>query len=195
MATKLSDIRFLIEREVKDSIENEDVVSWCNQVNADIGTNINIPANTPLTIALTPTDLQYSLTADLKIINRLRLQSVLDQGIDTELAANYRIYNGKIIFPRTFWSAPDTLLVDYYKHMTYFADISDVIDLPDRLNTVYTFYGLIKYYKQPTVLQRMGEAQARKEAETAERMYFGMKDQVVSYFSLGDEPVVVNRRW
>lgn len=194
MTTTLTDIRYLIEREVKDTIENEDVINWCNQVNADIGTNINIPA-TASSIALNSTDLEYALPSDLKIINRLRLQSVIDEGIDRELLTPYRIYNGYLILPRVFWLAPDTLMLDYYKHLTNFTSISDNIDLPDRLNTVYSFYGFMKYYKQPNVMQKMGEPSARKQAETAERMYLNMKDQVISYYSLGNEPVVVDRRW
>lgn len=194
MATTLSDIRFLIERQIKAAVEDADVLNWSNEVNADIGTNINIPAE-PFEISLTTVDLEYTLPADLKVINRLRLQSCIDQMIDTDFATPYRIYNGKIILPRVLWIAPDTLVVDYYKHLTYFETIYDEIDIPDRLKTVYAFYGYAKYYQQPDVIARIGENQARANQQTYQAMYNNMKEQVIAYFSLGEEPTVVDRRW
>ncbi|CAM4097651.1 hypothetical protein L1N85_10690 [Paenibacillus alkaliterrae] len=194
MAKTLEDIRFLIEQEVKTPIENQDVINWCNQVNADIGMNINIPA-TPSSIALTATALEYTLPTNLKIINRLRLQSIINEGIDTEFGVNYRIYNGKIIFPRTLWIAPDTLVVDYYKHLTTFTLITNAIELDDRYYPIYQFYGLLKYYRQPSVVSQLGEAHARRESETNERLYNGMKNQLTAYQMLGNEPVVIDSRW
>jgi hypothetical protein len=194
MATTLSDIRFLIERQVKYAIEDADVLNWSNEVNADIGTNINIPAD-PLEITLTTTDLEYTLPDDLKLINRLRLQSDINQMIDTDLLIDYRIYSGKIILPRILWIAPDTLVVDYYKHLTLFETIFDEIDLPDRLRTVYTFYGFSKYYQQPDVIARVGENQARANQQNYAQMYEGMKINVISYYSLSDEPVIIDRMW
>jgi hypothetical protein len=194
MATTLSDIRFLIERQVKYAIEDADVLNWSNEVNADIGTNINIPTD-PVEITLTTTDLEYTLPDDLKLINRLRLQSDINQMIDTDLLIDYRIYSGKIILPRILWIAPDTLVVDYYKHLTYFETIFDEIDLPDRLRTVYTFYGFSKYYQQPDVIARIGENQARANQQNYAQMYEGMKINVISYYSLSDEPVIIDRMW
>lgn len=180
MATTLSSIRFLIEREAKENVENEDIINWCNQVNIDVGTGINIPSATPQSITLLTTTIEYSLNADLKVINRLRLQSDIDDDIDRDLNIKYRIYNQKIILPNsTFWVAPDTLVVDYYKHMTYFAAVTESIDIADRFTPLYTFYGLKKI----------------KGTEEYERMYQNMKNQVISYYSLGNEPVTVDRRW
>lgn len=193
MATLL-DLRYIIEKQVKDNIENQEMVNWANEVNADIGTNINIPAD-PVSITLTPTELEYTLPDDLKVINRLRLQSWIDQNLDIEFTTPYRIYNGKIILPRILWIAPDELVVDYYKHLSYFETESDVIDIPDRLSTVYTFYGFWKYYNMPEVLVKMGEAQARKMAELYLPMYNNMRNQVISYYSLSDEPTTVEGMW
>ena len=193
MATLL-DLRYIIEKQVKDTIENQEMVNWANEVNADIGTNVNIPADA-VSITLTPTDLEYTLPAELKVINRLRLQSWIDQHLDIDFTTPYRIYNGKIILPRILWIAPDELVVDYYKHLTYFQTESDVIDIPDRLSTVYTFYGFWKYYNMPEVLVKMGETQARKMAEMYLNMYNNMKNQVISYYSLSDEPTTVEGMW
>lgn len=194
MSTTLSDIRFLIERQIKAAIEDADVLNWGNEVNADIGTNINIPTN-PFNISLTTVDLEYALPENLKVINRLRLQSAIDHMLDTDFTIPYRIYNGKLILPRVIWIAPDTLVVDYYKHLNYFETIYDEIELPDRLRTVYAFYGYAKYYQEPEVIARVGENQARANQQTYSNMYANMKEQVIAYFSLGEEPTVVDRRW
>lgn len=179
MATTLSEIRFLIERNLSDlpvTITNDDMIIWANEVNMDVGINIDIPAD-PQTITLDTSTLAYDLNANLKIINRLRLQSDIDAGDDISLTMNYRIYNGQIIIPTVFWVAPDNLIVDYYKHMTYFSAITESIDIPDRFTPLYTFY-VIKHFKP--------DYEARYQA---------MKDQVVSYYSLSNEPVVIESRW
>lgn len=142
----------------------------------DVGINIDIPSD-PQLITLDTTILAYDLDESLKIINRLRLQSDIDAGEDISLTINYRIYNGQIIIPNVFWVAPDDLVVDYYKHMTYFAAVSESIDIADRFTPLYTFYA-IKHFKP--------DYEARYQA---------MKDQVVSYYSLGNEPVVIESRW
>lgn len=179
MTTTLSDIHFKIEREAKEQIDPEDVINWANEVNMDVGIGINVPSATPQSITLLTTTIEYSLNADLKVINRLRLQSDIDDDIDRDLSLKHRIYNQKIILPNsTFWIAPDTLVVDYYKHMAYHALITENIDLADRFTPLYTFYGLKKI----------------KGAEY-ELMYQNMKNQVISYYSLGNEPVTIDRRW
>jgi hypothetical protein len=175
MTTTLSAIRFLIEQQ-SEPTTNEDVIIWCNEVNMDVGMNIDIPA-TPQTIVLDVNTLNYPLSANLKIINRLRLQSDITAGIDLSLNIKYRIYNGEIIIPNVFWVAPDSLVVDYYKHMSYFTAITEAIDIADRFTPLYTFYGLSK---------------SKPEFEPKYQM---MKDQVVSYYSLGNEPVTIESRW
>ncbi len=180
MTTSLSDIRFQIERNVKASCENEDVINWCNYVNSDVGMAINIPSASPAEITLTTTDLAYTLPADLKIINRLRLQSSIDEGIDAEFIVSYRIYNGQIVLPRYLWIAPDTLIIDYYKHMTLFTDIEDEIDIDDRFAPLYTFYGIAK---------------TKGHEPTQDVGYLNMKTQLLAYYSLRIEPVVIQGRW
>jgi len=180
MAKTITDIRFLIEAGIKpDSLEDDVVLNWCNEVNMDVGVNINIPAE-PQIITLNTSTLAYDLNEDVKIINRLRLQSDIDAGDDISININYRIYNGQIIIPNVFWVAPDDLVVDYYKHMTYFDAMTDTIDIPDRFTPLYTFYG-IKQFKS--------------DKPEYEARYQAMKDQVVSYYLLGNEPDVVESRW
>lgn len=192
MATLL-DIRALVEQEIKMPIENADVVNWSNQVNMEVGTQINVPSSTPASIVLT-TDLSYDLPEDLKIINRIRLQSDIDNGIDRDIDLGYRIYSGKIILPRTFWLMPDTLIIDYYKDMTYFTDVGDSIDIADRFSTLYASYILWRYFDSPSAMQSMG-AEARRRSDLMQAMYQNMKTQVISYYSLGDQPVVLQGRW
>ena len=194
MTTSLSNIRFKIESQIRPvSLDNADVVDWCNEANSDIGLNFNLPGST--SIALTATDLQYQLPTDLKIINRLRLQSVIDEGIDAELQINYRIYNGYIILPRVTWIAPDDLVVDYYKHLTTFTDIDDLIELDDRYAPIYTFYGLMKYYELPETAERIGDQAATRKLQSNQVKYENMKNQLTAYQSLSNEPVVLDGRW
>src|SRR5690554_1097468 len=95
MATTLSDIRFIIERQA-GPIDDSWLIHTCNDAQAEFSLNINIQDTD--TIALTVTDIEYTLPTELKIINRLWLSSDFDAGIDKEFKWNYRTYNGKIIF-------------------------------------------------------------------------------------------------
>lgn len=193
--TTLFDIRIKIEQQIRPTtLDNADIVTWANEVNADIGMNFNLPAE-PALITLTSTDLEYALPDDLKIINRLRLQSVIDSGIDAELRMSYRIYNGKIILPRVSWLAPDTLVVDYYKHLTVFTDTDDEIELDDRYAPMYQFYGLMKYYESPEAMERFGEQSAQRKMQSSESKYNNMKMQLTAYQSLSNEPIVIEGRW
>lgn len=191
----LSDIRGMIERQIRPTtLDNTDVLDWCNEANSDFGSNFNLPAPSE-SIPLTSTDLEYLLPTDLKIINRLRLQSVIDEGIDAELKMNYRIYNGYLILPRISWIAPDDLVVDYYKHLTTFTEVEDEIELDDRYATVYVFYGLMKYYEQPESFALYGEVNARQRMQANQSKYESMKNTLTSYQMLSNEPVVIDGRW
>lgn len=191
----LSEIRFMIERQIKPvTLDNDDVLDWCNEANSDLGSNFNLPAP-PEVITLNSTDIEYLLPEDLKIINRLRLQSVIDEGIDAEFKMNYRIYNGYLVLPRISWIVPDDLVVDYYKHLTTFTSIEDEIELEDRYATVYVFYGLMKYYEQPSSYELYGEQNARLRMQANQAKYTDMKNQLTSYQSLSNEPVVIEGRW
>jgi hypothetical protein len=194
MAKSLLDLRFIIENQTKPfSLDNEDVIIWGNEVNADIGLSINVPSSE--NIALNTTDLQYALPADLKIINRLQLQSVIDEGIDAEFGIDYRIYNGNIVFPHVIWIAPDALVVDYYKHLTTFTSITDEIELDDRYVPIYQFYGLMKFYEIPAVIEKIGDQAANRRMLSYERKYEDMKNKLTSYQMLSNEPVVIDGRW
>lgn len=192
MATSLEDIRFIIERSVGASIENEWMINCANDAQAEFSLDINIQDTD--TIALTTSDLEYTLPADLKIINRLWLQSEFDAGIDREFKWTYRTYAGKIIF-RQPWHQTDTMNVDYYRNMTYFTSIADEIDLDDRFAPLYTSYGQREYYDLPQVKQSIGEAQARKEWEKHNMRYMNIRQQVTSYYSIQNDGVSVNERW
>lgn len=192
MTIKLSDVRYLLEQEVKEPFENQDVIAWSNQVNADMGVSINLPATAQ--INLDTVTMEYPEPAGLKLINRLWLQSERDRGIDKEFTWPYRRYNGKIILTKPFYKT-DKLNVDYYKQLTYFTDISQAIDLTDQYAPLYVAYGLNKYYKLPNVMQRLGEAQARQEGQLAQGMYQNLRKQVIALYSLTSDPVVVKERW
>lgn len=191
MATTIEQIRFMIER-YTGLLDNAWMIQVANDAQAEFSLNINVPSTA--TITLTTSDLDYPLPAGLKIINRLWLQSDFDAGIDKEFKWPYRIYNGNIIFAQP-WRQAETLNVDYYKHMKYFSDISDTIDLDDRFTPLYTSYGQREYYSIPSVVAALGDNQARREWEKNNARYMNIKQQVLSYYALQNEPVSVQERW
>ena len=192
MATTLADIRFIIERYTGDTLDNESIVNWCNDAQAEFALNINVPDSGQIT--LTTSDLEYPLPAGLKVINRLWLQSDFDAGIDKVFKWQYRIYNGNIIFKQA-WVQVDTLNIDFYKHLKFFTDIEDEIDLDDRFASLYTSYGQREYYDTPTAKATLNESQARKEWEKHHARYLNIRQQVIAYYALQNEPVAVDERW
>lgn len=191
MATTLEKIRFVIERNT-GTIDNDWLINICNDAQAEFALDINVPSTG--TISLDPTSLEYSLPAGLKIISRLWLQSDRDSKIDKEFSWDYRIYNGKIIFKQP-WVQSDILNVDFYKHLKFFTDTSDAIDLDDRFSPLYTSYGQREYYDRPDVKASLGETQARQEWQKHNARYINIKQQVISYYGIQNEPVTVNERW
>lgn len=193
MTITLSDIQFILQRELQDStIDAETVIIWCNNASSDFAVNLNIPTSS--TIAITTTAISYTLPADLKVINRLSLQSNIASGIDAEFKIPYRIYNGLIIFPTKFTQS-DTLNMDYYKQMTYFTATTDAIDIEDRYNTIYTAYGKMQYYGLPSTIERLGAQIANRKMQDNQGMYQTMKNAVIQQYLLKNEPYTVEERW
>lgn len=192
MTTTLEQIRFIIERYTGGVIENDWMVNVCNDAQAEFALNINVPDTDQ--ISLTTTDIEYTLPAGLKIINRLWLQSDFDNNIDKPFTWAYRIYSGEIIF-RQPWNTAETLNIDFYKHLAYFTDVENEIDLDDRFSSLYTSYGQREYYDTPIVKTSLGEAQARKEWEKHNSRYLNIMQQVISYYAIQNEPAVIEERW
>lgn len=192
MATTLSAIRFLVEREVGVTLDDADILNWCNQVNMDVGININIQDT--VQILLTTTGLEYLLPDDLKIINRLWLQSEFDAGIDKEFTLKYRTYAGKIILARP-WIEEAALNIDYYRDMIYFTSIDDLIELDDRFTPLYVFYCKLTYHNQQKPMDNVNWRVAINSINVLQNGYNSMKNQVTSYYSLGNDPVVIDERW
>jgi hypothetical protein len=193
VAKTLSDIRFVVERETGE-LTDDVVINWCNDLNMDIGSVMNVPSEIPYEITITTTDLDYALPADLKEINRLWMQSDYDSGVDRELRVKYRIYNGRIQFPVPFGSS-DTLNVDYYKFLKFFELISDSIDFADRYMTVYTSYCKMRYFMLPSTQTALGEATARRNYERAAGSYQLARNQVIQNYSFNNPDLVVRERW
>lgn len=191
MAT-LEEIRAVVEKET-GPLENEWVVNWCNDVNADIETAIFLPAPT-YQISINTTDTEYPLPADIKEINRLWLQSEFDNGINREIRVPYRIYNVTISFPRPF-PFDDTLNVDYYKFLDRFDDITDSTELPDRFMSLYTSYCVGRYYGLLKIQQELGELQARRNYERAAANYNATKMQVVQAYGFTNPDLSIRERW
>jgi hypothetical protein len=189
---KLIDIRYILERELSDSIDNDTIIHWMNEGQSDFGLSLYISAPT-VQIPVNTTDLSFLLPVDLKQIHRLSLQSDASEGKDQEYKGKYRIFNGKIIFPTPFYSA-DTLLLDYYKTMKFFVSIDAVIDIADRFTSIYTAYGKMRYYLLPRVAKQLG-AQARQMVEIYQSNYLMLKKQVNQEYALQNPYLEVEERW
>lgn len=197
MAKTLSEIRFIVERDIGMGINLEDdwILHLCNDAQANFSLDINIPDTAQ--IVLNTTDLSYPLPDGLKIINRLWLQSDFDNGLDKEFNWTYRIYNGNIIFKQP-WIQADTMNVDFYKHMKYFTSINDVIDLDDRFATLYTYYIKAMYWTEnkPIVGNTLRDIRmAMMSAQSIMGNYNVIKQQVISYYAIQNEPAIVKERW
>lgn len=192
MAITLSDIRFDIERSVKDSVENEDVVNWCNDAQTELLSIIDLPAT--VDISITTTANSYPFTADAKRINRMWLQSERDAGVDRDITKTYRIYNGEIIFETRF-DKDDTLHIEYYRHLTYFTDVANLIDVEDRFKTLYTSYGIAQYYDNPQVIERLGDNRATRQYDKNYSRHLSVKDQIAAQYITLAQPSTIKEAW
>lgn len=184
MATTLSDIRGIIERQT-GQIENDWLINVCNDAQSDLLLLIEIPSSA--TISITTTGLVYAEPANIKRINRMWLQLERDAGLDRDIPFPYRRYNGNIIFQNLFTRA-DTLTVEFYRHLTLFDSVDDVIDVDDRYKTLYTSYGQAQYYDMLTVIDRIGERLAEKQYNKHYGRYLNIKDQIAAQYTLQTQP-------
>lgn len=192
MATTVEDIRFKVESYIQNTIQNDNVINWCNDAQTDFLLPLDIPDIA--VIPITPNELTYTLPDGFKRIGRMWLQGVYDSGVDAPLEKLYRIYNGKIIFYSRFGSS-DTLNLEYYRHLKYFVNIEDTIDLEDRFSPLYVSYCLSQYYSLPNVIDAKGEGLARREYEKNYERYLAMKDQVAGYHVMNVTPSEIQGVW
>lgn len=179
MATTLSDIRFKAETDIDDNLSDANVVNWCNQAQMEFMLRVFVPANT--TIAINTTDVKYALPENLKSIRQLRLQSVLDRGLNVPYNPVYTIYDGYLQVPYPF-DNDDTLLIDYYANLKVFSSVSDEIDLEDRFQNLYISYCKAMYYLLPATRQRMGDKLAMDFYTMQFNDYQMMKKQVTDAY-------------
>lgn len=179
MATTLSDIRFIVEREIQSTLENELIINWCNVAQAELMLRIDVPGNT--TLVIDTETLEYTLPVTIREIRRLRYQSDIDNGYNRAVHPVYTFYNGKFEVPAPFAQA-DTLLIDYYAYLTTFTAITDEIDLDDRFAPLYTNYIKAAYYSLPSTRQSIGDAQAQQMYEQTYGYYTMIKKQVTDYY-------------
>lgn len=195
MTVLLSDIRDTLAQELGEPFDNETVLLWCNNAQSDFGASINVPATN--TLSVTTTQLTYALPTYLKIITRLWSQTDYNNGIDTPLQTNYRIFNGNIIFQSYFRQA-DTINIDYYKLLKYFTSITDAIEIDDRYITIYTYYCQAMYYTKRKSIQGSSIRDIRiamLSAQSIMQMYNSVKSQVIQQYLFRNEPSEVRERW
>lgn len=182
MTTSLSQIRFIVERDIEDTLDNDSVINWSNMAQTDFSLRVFVPGST--TQVITTTDLTYTLSpTTIREIRRLRLQSDIDNDINREYNPVYTFYNGVFEVPTPFTSA-DTLLIDYYKYLTYFTAITDLIDIQDRFFPLYTSYIEMKYYRLPSTLKKIGADEANLRYQDSFGVYNSTKKQVADAYNI-----------
>lgn len=180
MAATLSDIRFSVERNIQDELDNDFVVHSCNVAQSEFMLRVKLPKST--TLAVNTTALTYSsLPTDVLDFRRFRYQSDIDNGVNRPVFPTYSYYNGAFEVPSPF-PQDDTLLIDYYGYLTNFTTIDDEIDLADRFKPLYTTYLEMAYYKLPSTRQKTGELQAQRMYEQTYAYYQEIKKQVMDFY-------------
>lgn len=191
MATTLSDIRFIIERQT-GSVDDDWLINVCNDAQSELLLSVEIPSSA--TISITTTDLSYTEPVNIKRINRMWLQLERDAGVDRDIPFAYRRYNGNIIFQNLFTRA-DTLTIEFYKHLTLFESAADVIDVDDRYKTLYTSYGQSQYYDMLSVIEKLGEKLAEKQYNKHYGRYLNIKNQIAAQYTLQTQPSTIKEVW
>lgn len=180
MPVTIADIRFTVERNVQDTLENESVIHWCNVAQSEFMLRVKIPGNT--TLAVDTSTLEYNdLPDSILEFRRFRWQSDIDNGYNRQVYPIYSWYNGKFEVPVPFPRADD-LLIDYYAYLTDFTEIDDEIDLLDRFKPLYTTYIESVYYNLPSTREKIGELQAQRMYERAYAYYNSIKKQVMDFY-------------
>lgn len=192
MATTLEQIRFDIERSIKHTVESEDVINWCNDAQSELIMTVNLPST--LSIPVTTSELAYAADIDVKRINRIWLQSERDAGVDRDIPKPYRMYNGEIIF-ETLFDREDTLNIDYYRHLKYFTEITDEIDVEDRFKSLYTSYGIAQYYDNPLTMEQIGVQQANRQYDKHYNRHLTIRDQIAAQYILQLQPSTIKESW
>lgn len=195
MTVSISNIRFNIEREIGETLDDETFLIWCNNAQTDFSLMLNVPDSA--TIVLNAVDLKYPEPADMKAIRRMYLQSDIDNGRNIEFTWGYYRYNGFINFYTPYYQA-DTLNIEYFRHMKYFTSKDDTIDIEDRFITVYTYYCKAMFYAERKTVQGSSIRDFRLASMAAQNimnMYTMVKRQVIAYYSLANESYAVKERW
>lgn len=192
MTTTLSDIRYQVEKSVKDELDPIDVINWCNDAQSELLLMVELPDTG--TIAVNTSDIAYAEPANIKRINRMWLTSERDHGLDRDISKAHRRYAGKIIFETRF-GRDDTLNVDFYKHLTHFTTITDPIDLEDRYATLYTSYVQAQYYDLPKVIERMTPQQAQRQYDKHYQRHLIIKEAISAQFVMNTQPSTIKEAW
>lgn len=185
MAT-LADVRFIAERDIEDHLDNDSVIAWANAAQNEFMLRIFIPDS--LTLPVNTTDLSYDLTVEnIREFRRIRRQSDLDNGVNRPYYPVYTFYNGIFEVPVAFQTT-DTLLIDFYRFMTYFTDIEDTIDLDERFLPLYTTYIKSQYYQLSSTAERIGVERASIKHQEALNAHNIAKKQVADYYIIATKP-------
>lgn len=181
MTVTLADIKTIVEENIEDQLKDANIVNWSNMAQNDFQSRVFVPGST--TQAITTTALSYTLSpTTIREIRRLRLQSDIDNKFNRTYNPVYTFYNGVLEVPAPFPSA-DTLVIDYYKSLTYFTDIEDEIDLADQFSPLYTSYIEMMYFRLPSSFTRIGQTMAELRYNESKETYAVTKKMVTDTYT------------
>ena len=180
----LEDIRFKVERDIQDQLDNESVIDWSNVAQNEFLLRITLPGS--LTLAIDTTSISYDLSAyAIREFRRFRLQSDIDNGFNRNFNPVYTFYNGTFEVPSAF-PADDDLLIDYYGNLRFFTAIDDEIDLDDRFYPLYTTFIKMMYYQLPSVVEKLGVERAEMRYQSNMNMHNVAKKQVADFYLISN---------
>lgn len=184
MTITLEDIRFKVERDIQDQLDNDSIIDWANVAQNEFMLRITLAAS--LTLAIDTTTISYDLSAyAIREFRRFRLQSDIDNGINRNYYPVYTFYDGNFEVPSAF-PAADSLLIDYYGNLQFFTSITDEIELDDRFYPLYTTFIKMMYYQLPSVTEKLGAERSDMRLSSNKSMHDMAKKQVSDHYLISN---------
>lgn len=184
MTITLSDIRFKVERDIQDTLDNDSVIDWANVAQNEFMLRVTLPGS--LTLPINTTDITYDLSEyAIREFRRFRLQSDIDNGYNRNYNPVFTFYDGAFEVPSAFPSV-DNLLIDYYGNLKFFTEIEDEIDLDDRFYPLYSTYIKMMYYQLPSVSEKMGVERAEMRYSSNMSMHNVARKQVADFYLISN---------
>lgn len=179
MAVTLYDIRFLVEHNVQERLDDPWIINQSNAAQIELLQRVFIPGTYNLPV--NQTDLSYTLPPEIYEIRSIRSLENYNNGFNVPIYPVYTYYNGLFQVPVSYFK-DDTFIIDYYKRMKTFNTIDDAIDIEDHFKTLYSAYIEAMYYNLATTRANIGEVSALNNYNLNMNYYQTMKKQVTDFY-------------